>query len=191
MDTNMALNDLAIKRTKPGPKIIKLSDGHGLQLWVTPDGAKRWRMAYRFGGVQKTLAIGVYPAIGLKEARQAREDARRSLSKGQDLSQTKREATAAQAEKGADIFDAIAAELAEKKRREGKAPVTLKKFEWLLGFARPAIGARPIGEISARDVLGVLKEVEARGVYETARKLCTAIGDVFRYAIATARAASW
>ena len=86
MEANMALDDLAIKRAKLGPKITKLSDGHGLQLWVTPDGAKRWRMDYRFGGAQKTLAIGAYPAIGLKEARQAREDARRSLSKGQDLS---------------------------------------------------------------------------------------------------------
>ena len=95
MDTNMALDDLAIKRAKPDPKIIKLSDGHGLQLCVTPDGAKRWRIAHRFGGAQKTLAIGVYPAIGLKEARQAREDAQRSLSKGQDLSQAKREAKAA------------------------------------------------------------------------------------------------
>ena len=74
----------------------------------------------------------------------------------------------------------------DKKRRDGKSPVTLKKFEWLMGFARPAIG-RAISDISARDV-GVLKEVEARGVHETARKLRTAIGDVFRYAIATARA---
>jgi integrase len=187
IDTNMPLNDLAIKRVKPGPKIIKLSDGHGLQLWVTPDGAKRWRMAYRFGGAQKVLAIGVYPAIGLKEARQAREDARRSLAQGQDLSRAKRDAKAVQADKNANTFSAVAAELTEKKRRDGKAPVTMKKFEWLLSFARPTIGARAIGEISARDVLGVLKEVEARGVHETARKLRTAIGDVFRYAIATAR----
>jgi integrase len=86
------------------------------------------------------------------------------------------------------MFDAIAAELMEKKRRDGKSPATLKKFEWFLSFARPALGARPIGAISARDVLSVLKEVEARGIHETARKLRTAIGDVFRYAIATARA---
>jgi hypothetical protein len=55
----MPLTDLAIKRARPGTKIIKLSDGGGLQLWITPDGAKRWRLAYRIGGVQKTLAIGV------------------------------------------------------------------------------------------------------------------------------------
>jgi hypothetical protein len=75
----MPLNDLAIKRAQPGAKIIKLSDGSGLQLWITPDGAKRWRMAYRLGGVQKTLAIGVYPYIGLKEAREA------TGSRSQDL----------------------------------------------------------------------------------------------------------
>jgi integrase len=184
----MMLNDLAIKRAKPGSKIIKLSDGGGLQLWITPDGAKRWRLAYRFGGAQRVLAIGVYDAIGLKEARQAREEARRFLARGQDPSRVKREAKAAQAETDANTFNAVAAELTEKKRRDGKAPTTLKKFEWLMSFARPAIGARAIGEISARDVLGVLKEVEARGVHETARKLRTAIGDVFRYAIATARA---
>ena len=63
-DTNMTLTDLAIKRALTGPKIIKLSDGGGLQLWLTPDGAKRWRLAYRFGGAQKTFAIGVYPEVG-------------------------------------------------------------------------------------------------------------------------------
>ena len=184
----MPLNDLAIKRAQPGAKIIKLSDGGGLQLWITPDGAKRWRMAYRFGGVQKTLAIGVYPAVGLKEAREAREAARKTLGRGQDLSQAKREAKAAKAAKNANTFATVAAELTEKKRRDGKAAATLKKFAWFMSFAVPALGARPINEITARDVLAVLKDVESRGVHETARKLRTAIGDVFRYGIATARA---
>ena len=87
-----------------------------------------------------------------------------------------------------NTFAAIAGELAEKKRRDRKAAATLRKFEWFMSFAFPALGSRPIGEISAREVLTVLKEVEARGIHETARKLRTAIGDVFRYAIATARA---
>ena len=65
-DTNMALTDLAIKRL-PGPKILKLSDGGGVQLWITPDGAKRWRLAHRFGGAQKTFAIGVYPEVGVEK----------------------------------------------------------------------------------------------------------------------------
>ena len=169
-------------------KIVKLSDGGGLQLWVTPDGRKRWRLAYRFGGLQKVLAIGVYPEVGLKRARELRDEARRTLAKGQDPLQAKRNAKAERAESNANTFDAIAAKLADKKRRDGKSAATLKKFEWFLSFAHPALGAKAIHEISARDVLGVLKEVEARGVHETAHKLRAAIGDVFRYAIATARA---
>ncbi len=184
----MALTDLAIKRALPGAKIMKLSDGGGLQLWITPDGAKRWRIAYRFGGAQKTLAIGVYPDVGLKDARDARDGARQTLARGQDPSQVKKDAKAAQADAGANTFAAIADELAEKKRRDKKAAGTLRKFEWFMSFAFPALGSRPIGEISARDVLAVLKDVEARGTHETARKLRTAIGDVFRFAIATARA---
>jgi integrase len=184
----MALTDLAIKRALPGAKIMKLSDGGGLQLWITPDGAKRWRIAYRFGGSQKTLAVGVYPDIGLKDARDAREDARKILARGEDPLLVKRAAKAAKAKEGSNTFTAIAGELAEKKRREKKAAATMRKFDWFMTFAFPALGSRPIAEISAREVLAVLKEVEARGTHETARKLRTAIGDVFRFAIATARA---
>jgi integrase len=184
----MALTDLAIKRALPGPKVIKLSDGGGLQLWITPDGAKRWRLAYRFGGSQKAFAIGVYPEVGLKDARETREAAKKNLALGRDPSQLKKVAKAAKPEAGQNTFAAIAEELLEKKRRDRKAAATLRKFEWFMSFALPALGSRPIGEISAREVLAVLKEVEARGIHETARKLRTAIGDVFRFAIATARA---
>src|SRR5208282_5020772 len=97
-------------------------------------------------------------------------------------------ARAAQTEAGRNSFAVIADELLEKKRRDKKAAATLRKFEWFMSFALPALGSRPIDEISAREVLVVLKDVEARGIHETARKLRTAIGDVFRYAIATARA---
>ena len=86
----MSLTDLAIKRAAPGAKIIKLSDGGGLQLWITPDGAKRWRLAYRFGGAQKTFAIGVYPEVGLRDARDAREGAKQTLANGQDPTQVKK-----------------------------------------------------------------------------------------------------
>jgi hypothetical protein len=72
----MSLTDLAIKRALSGSKIRKLSDGGGLQLWITPDGAKRWRLAYRFGGAQKTFAIWVYPEVGLKDARDAKHSLR-------------------------------------------------------------------------------------------------------------------
>src|SRR5271166_537840 len=85
----MALSDAQIRAAQPGAKIIKLSDGGGLQLWLSPDGAKRWRLAYRFNAAQKALAIGVYPAIGLKEAREAAKEAKRVLADGQDPSLAK------------------------------------------------------------------------------------------------------
>lgn len=186
----MPLNDLEIRNAKASDRLRKLSDGGGLQLWITPDGAKRWRLAYRFGTAQKTLAIGVYPAVNLKEARTARDEAKRLLKGGQDPSVAKKIAKAARAQEVADTFDAIAAELIGKKRREEKADRTLAKIEWLLSLAKPAIGARPISEISAPEVLRVLRGVEARGRHETARRLRATIGQVFRYAIATGRADS-
>jgi hypothetical protein len=146
----MALTDLAIKRALPSAKIVKLSDGGGLQLWITPDGAKRWRIAYRFGGSQKTLAVGVYPDIGLKDARAAREAARKTLAQGEDPLRVKKAAKAAKAEEGANTFAAIASELAEKKRRDKKAAATMRKFDWFMRFAFPALGSRPVAEISAR-----------------------------------------
>ena len=174
-------------RSKAESKITKLSDGGGLQLWVTGDGAKRWRLAYRFAGCQKVLAIGVYPAVGLKEARTVRQDAKRLLSEGVDPSGAKKQAKAAQASSAANTFEAIGAELVDKKRREGKATNTVGKSEWLLSLALPAIGARPIKEIAAPDILAVLRKVESRGELETAKRLRATIGQVFRYAVATGR----
>jgi hypothetical protein len=89
-DTNMPLTEMGIRSAKPGAKIVKLSDGGGLQLWITPDGAKRWRLAYRFAGGQKVLAIGVYPATGVRDARAAREAAKRLLKEGADPGQRRR-----------------------------------------------------------------------------------------------------
>ncbi|HTR11694.1 MAG TPA: Arm DNA-binding domain-containing protein, partial [Roseiarcus sp.] len=87
----MSLTELQVRSAKAAEKITKLSDGGGLQLWVTPDGAKRWRLAYRFAGGQKVLAIGVYPTIGLKDARIARDDAKKLLAAGVDPSAAKKQ----------------------------------------------------------------------------------------------------
>ena len=141
---NEAPTELAVRSAKAEGKITKLSDGGWLQLWVTGDGAKRWRLAYRYAGRQKVLAIAVYPPVGLKEARTARQDAKRLLSEGIDPSSAKKQAKAAQASSPANTFEAIGAELVDKKRREGKAANTIGKSEWLLSLALPAIGTRPI-----------------------------------------------
>ena len=107
----MLLTDAKIRAAKPGARLVKLSDGGGLQLWITPDGAKRWRLAYRLAGAQRLLAIGVYPATGLREARDARKDAKRLLADGQDPALVKKLAKATKATSSANTFETIAAEL--------------------------------------------------------------------------------
>lgn len=184
----MALTNREIQKIEPGSSLAKLSDGGGLQLWVMPDGAKRWRLAYRYNGKQKTLAIGVYPTTSLREARDARDDARRLLGSGQDPSLVRALDKAAKAKASANTFNSLADELLEKKRRENKAERTFDKVEWLLNLARPDLGERPVSEIAAPEVLRVLKKVEARGRLETAKRLRATIGQVFRFAVATGRA---
>jgi hypothetical protein len=120
----MPLTDLAIKAALPGAKIKKMSDGGGLQLWITPDGAKRWRLAYRVGAAQKALALGVYPEVSLKDAREARDAARKLLTRGEDPVAVKKAAKIAKAAEGANTFSVIATELTEKKRKDGKAAAT-------------------------------------------------------------------
>lgn len=184
----MALSELQIRHAKPQAKSYKMSDGGGLQLWISPDGANRWRLAYRFGGKQKALAIGVYPAVGAKQARDEREKAKALLAADQDPSVIRKLAKTRDASAAANTFDAVADELLDKKSREGKAERTSSKIEWLLSLARPDLGPRPIAQITAAEVLRVLKIVEARGKLETAKRLRATIGQVFRLAIATGRA---
>lgn len=186
------LTDLTIRKAKPGDRIVKLSDGGGLQLWITPAGGKFWYFAYRFGGRQKKLAIGRYGAAPagtpLEAARARRDEAKASLRRGDDPSAQKRRAKAARAEALSNTFAVLADELLERKKREGIAGATAGKLEWLLGLAKAGLGPLPIADISSPDVLRVLQPLEAAGKLETARRLRATIGAVFRLAITTARA---
>jgi integrase len=146
-------------------------------------------LAYRFGGKQRLLALGPYPLLPLADARQRRDEAKRLLSDGIDPSEAKKQAKRAQAE-SRDTFRSIAEEYVSKRTLEGRSQATLTKLEWLLSFAYPKLGSRRIRGIAAPEVLEVLQKVEARGRYETARRLRSTIGSVFRYAMATARADS-
>lgn len=184
----MPLTDTAIRKAKPSANTAKLSDGGGLQLHVLPNGSKYWKLAYRHDGKQKKLSFGVYPEVTLAEARKNRDAARALLREGKDPMVERRVEKLARTIAAGNTFGAIADELLAKMKREGRAGTTLQKIAWLLDFARPLIGKRPIGEISAAEVLAVLRKVEVRGRLETARRLRSTIGSVFRYAIATARA---
>jgi integrase len=184
----MPLNNLAIQQAKPGPRIIKLSDSGGLQLWITPDGAKRWRLAYRLASAQKVLAIGVYPDVSLKDARAAREAAKKLISSGQDPVVAKRLSREAQAVASSNTFAILADELLARKRSNKMASATIQKVEWLLNLARPSLGSRPINDIKAPEVLRTLRKVESRGRLESARRLRSTISEVFRHAVQTGRA---
>src|SRR5262249_52541106 len=167
-DTNM-LTDTKIRNAKPGKRPIKLSDAGGLHLLITPQGSKLWRASYRFGGKQKTLALGIYPAFTLKTAREQRDEARRLLAQGIDPAAQRR--LAKQVGATGNTFRAVAEEVVAKQGKEGRAVSTLEKLRWLLDFAYPLIGDRPIAEITVPELLAVLRKVEARGCYETARRL--------------------
>ena len=182
----MPLTDAKCRSAQPGPRLQKLTDGGGLQLWLQPTGARLWRFAYRFDGKQKLLALGVYPTVPLARARQAREDAKRILADGLDPALEKKRQ--AQARANAPTFRHIAAEYVAKLRREKRSEATMAKVEWLLGFANAEFGDEPIRQIAAPAILKVLQSLEARERFESARRLRSTIGSVFRYAIATARA---
>jgi integrase len=185
----MPLTDLVCRKTKPGPKLVKLSDSGGLQLWVYPNGSKFWRVAYRFANKQKLLSIGKYPTVSLLDARFERDKAKIMLRDGGDPAHAKRIARMEREFPG-DSFEIVAKEYLDKLRREGRADATMKKNEWLLSFALPVLGPMSVGAVRPIDVLAVLRTVERRGRYETARRLRAEIGAVFRYAAATARSAN-
>lgn len=183
-----ARNDVAFRTARPGTKPFKLSDGGGLFLLVQPNGTKLWRLAYRFDSKQKSLALGQYPVTPLADARLKRDAAKKLLSEGIDPSiERKSERRTAQLSRR-NTFKAVAEELMEKFKAGGDAPTTLTKKQWLLDFANADFGSRPIAEIKAPEILEALRKIEKRGKHETATRVRSTVGAVFRYAIATGRA---
>lgn len=162
------LTDAAIRRTKPNEKPFKMADMHGLYLLVQPNGARYWRMDYRHG--------------------EKRANARQLLEKGVNPSSYKKLTRGVASISAGDTFKVVADEWLQKIEAEGRAPKTMEKLRWLVGFAEPLIGGRPIGAITAPELLTVLRTVEVRGRYESARRLRSTCGSVLRYAVATGRA---
>lgn len=189
----MALTDIAIRNAKPCAKAIKLADGGGMFLLITPAGGKLWRLKYRVDGREKLLAIGRYPEIGLGEARRRREEARELIALGKDPSREKQRNKVRARIQAADTFQAITDEYCAKRRRDGVkgwAPATAIRSEYLLSLVCGSIGKLPIGEIEPADVLTAIRRIEGKGKLESARRSLQLAGAVFRYAVATARLVS-
>jgi integrase len=180
----MTLTDTAIRNLKPQQKLYKKSDSGGLQLHVMPAGSRLWHLAYRFGGRQKTLALGPYPVVTLAMAREARDEAKRLLAQGVDPSEKRKADKRAAA--AARTFSEVADEWFDTKREpEEKSEATLKRDRWLKGEWKSEIGHRPIGEIEPPELLRVLKKVQSREHYETASRMRTLASQVFRFGIAS------
>jgi len=186
----MPLTDIEIRNAKPREKPYKLGDSLGLFLLVKPSGGKLWRVKYRIHGREKALAIGVYPTVGLAEARRRRDDARQKVSDGLDPSIEKRRDKMRAQMQAATTFTAVAAEFCEKRKRDGTkgwAPATATRSEYLLSLLRGSIGHMPIADIQPIDILAAVRRIESKGQLESARRTLQLAGAVFRYAVATAR----
>lgn len=186
----MALTDTAIRNAKHGPKPIKLFDERGLFLLLQPSGGKLWRLKYRYHGKEKKLSLGIYPDVSLKVARQRRDEARSLLANGADLASVKFDLEAEAKVAAANTFKVIADEYIDKSVREGRAAVTIGKTRWLLSLMEGDLGTRPITEITPADLLATLQKVEVKGHLETARRMRSLAGRIFRYAVATSRASA-
>ncbi|MDL2317320.1 integrase arm-type DNA-binding domain-containing protein [Desulfovibrio sp. OttesenSCG-928-A18] len=184
----MTLSDTAIRNAKPQSKPYKAYDADGLFIIVTPSGGKWWRFKYRFGGKEKLISLGTYPEVGLKEARRRRDEAREQIAAGVDPAAQRKAVRAAVRAEQADAFEVVALEWFTTKKdawtedHGGRVLARLKKDIF------PAIGARPVREITPPELLAALRKVEQRGTPETAHRALQSCGQIFRYAIATGRA---
>ena len=181
--TTNRLSDVALRTAKPGKATRKLIDGKGLQFWVTPEGGRYWRYEYRYNGKRKLLALGTYPEVPVSVAREKAGQARQQLAAGQDPSEVKRADKAAKRLKGDAVFATIAAKLIERKRKSGIAEVTLSKMDWILRKVDADLGHRPITSITTPEIVKCLTREEDAENYETARRMRTVIGGVFRFAM--------
>ena len=178
------LSDTRIRAAKPMERPYKLFDERGLYLLVTPTGNRLWRLRYRMGALEKLLALGAYPDVPLKRAREKRDEARKLIADGIDPNARRKAERSAQAE----TFEAVANEWLEL-HKSSLAPETIPMLGTRLrSFLYPYIGSRPVADIRAQELLAVLRRIEARGRHETAHRVRALAGRVLRYAVATGRA---
>jgi len=181
------LTDMKVQKAKSKDKPISLFDGGGLYLLITPSGGKLWRFKYRFNNKEKKLAFGSYPEIGLQDARQRREDARKLLANDVDpdaVRKAQKQAKTAETE----TFEVIAREWHTSFTPSWTARHAATILSRLSHDLIPWLGSRPINEIKAPELLSVLRRAESRGALELAHRLRAIAGQVFRYAVATGRA---
>lgn len=184
----MSLTDTQIKAIKPGEKAVKYFDAGGLYLEVAPSGGKWWRFKFRFDGKEKRISLGTYPDVGLKAAREKRDEARKLLTDGIDPGAQRKATKAARADAVGNSFEAVTREWFAK-QSPGWAPTHADKIiQRMEKDVFPWLGGRPMTDISAPDLLATVRRIEARGALDTAHRALQNCGQIFRYAVATGRA---
>ncbi|MDL2268054.1 integrase arm-type DNA-binding domain-containing protein [Desulfovibrio sp. OttesenSCG-928-G15] len=181
----MRLTDTAIKAFKPKDKPYREFDGGGMYLEITPKGGKLWRLKYRFGGKEKRLSFGVYPTVGLKEARERREQAKKLLSQGIDPGLEKKETKAAaiaEQQKQENTFQFVAMDWFNTYAPDLTEKHALKLRRYLEGVFFPAIGGRPVAELLPADILAAVQAAQGRGRIHTAHRLTQLAGQVLQHA---------
>ncbi|MGG4606301.1 tyrosine-type recombinase/integrase [Paenalcaligenes sp. Me131] len=180
----MSLTDLAIRNAKPSSRLQKISDGRGLQLHITTTGSKLWRLAYRFDGKQKLMALGIYPDISLAQARQATDEARKLLAVGVDPMEQRKADRQDQKRTVENTFETIARKWWahwSPMRSPRHAEYVIRRLET---DVFPVIGERPVDEILAPEIVQMVKTIEGRGALDIAKRSLQTCGQIFRYAIA-------
>lgn len=184
----MRLSNTKIRNLRPVSKPKKFYDGDGLFLIVNPSGSRLWRMKYMFYGKEKLLSLGKYPDVSLKRARDKRLEARQQLDEGLDPSFEKKRQRDSTVERMGNSFESVAREWIEKYSSIWTEGYILNLTQRLEKNIFPWLGARPIDDILAPDLLRVLRKIESRGKIDTAHRVKQNCGQIFRYAIATGRA---
>ncbi|MBW8366791.1 MAG: integrase arm-type DNA-binding domain-containing protein [Arenimonas sp.] len=184
------LTDTKLRALKPRESIYRVADANGLAIEVRPSGAKLWRYRYRYAGKASMASLGEYPAVSLSEARSQRDRMRALLRGGANPVQVVRAERTAMLEEAGNTFAFVAKELLAKRTSEGLSPGSARRELRQIEKDLASIGSRPVGDITAKELLAALRKLEKRGIKETAHRARSLAGRVFRYAIATGRAAN-
>jgi integrase len=180
----MLLNEFVIRTTKPAEKPIRLADGKGLFLHIQPNGSRWWRVRYFYDLVEKTLSLGVYPQVSLKQARERRETLRQQLADGIDPGSVRK----AEKRARAHTFKAVALEWHQQRVATWSKGYGIQMMHRMEKNLFPWIGSKPIGKLIAADFLDCLQRIEKRGAVEMAHRARGTCSDVMRFAVATRRA---
>jgi integrase len=178
----MPLTDIAIRKAQPSEKPMKLADAGGLYLLLKPNGSRLWRFDYRFEGKRKTIGMGSYPEVSLKDARWRRDDARRLLAQGIDPSAERQQAKKAIVAKTENTFEAVALRWWAEHAPTWSTGYATRVKSRLEADLFPAIGTIDVNVLTAADLRSMTETIRARGVMETARRALQDVGQVLIYA---------